>query len=70
MSHYSVHSEEWASLFLVDLYIDYHGALVIFRSASVRPYTFKLTGHLDYFQAPRRPEPAVSTALRFLVSDY
>ena len=32
-----VHSEELASWFLVDLYIDYHGSLVIFRLASVRP---------------------------------
>jgi hypothetical protein len=36
-AHLSIHSEEWSSLFSVDLCIDDHGSLVIFRSASVRP---------------------------------
>jgi hypothetical protein len=52
-AHFSVHSEEWSSLFFVDLGIDDHGSLVISRSVSVRPkhlfdpyfdhdYSFKL----------------------------
>jgi hypothetical protein len=36
-ANFSIHSEEWSSLFSVDLCIDDHGSLVIFRSASVRP---------------------------------
>ena len=36
-AHLFIHSEEWSSLFFVDLCIDDHGSLVIFRSASVRP---------------------------------
>jgi hypothetical protein len=36
-AHLSTHFEEWSSLFSVDLCIDNHGSLVIFRSASVRP---------------------------------
>ena len=36
-AHWSIHSDEWSSLFFFVLCIDDHGSLVIFRSASVRP---------------------------------
>jgi len=50
LAHYSAHSEEWSSLFFVDLCIDNHGSLVVFRSASVRPkHLFDQNLDQDYF---------------------
>src|SRR5437870_7134596 len=67
-AHYSAHSEEWSSLFFVDLCIDDHGSLVIFRSASVRPkHLFDPYFDHDYFfKLPlTRERDAPSSARRF-----
>jgi len=49
-AHNSIHSEEWSSLFFVDLCIDDYGSLVIFRSASVRlKHLFDQNLDHDYF---------------------
>jgi hypothetical protein len=60
---FAVHSEEWSSLFFVDLCIDGHGSLVIFRSVSVRPqHLFDLYFDHDYlFKLPGRERDAQSS---------